>query len=55
MLSFFFYQKKKKMLSLSMVNVGKYDNFILLSLYQIFIFMPLKLSICLSFDKNILN
>ena len=40
---------------LSVVNVDKYDHFILLSLYNIFIFMQLLSSICHYFYKNILN
>ena len=42
-------------LLLFIVNIGKYDHFILLSLYNIFIFMQLSLSICYCFYKNILN
>ena len=41
--------------SLSIVNVGRYDYFILLSSYNLFIFMQLSLSICHYFYKNILN
>ena len=45
-------------LSLSIVNVGKCDNFILISLYiyiYIYIFMQFPLSISHCFYKNVLN
>ena len=42
-------------LSLSIINVCRCYHFTLLSLYNIFIFMQLSLSICHCFYKNILN
>ena len=57
--SFFFFNHYKIVhyqLSLFIFNVGKCDHIILLSLYNVFIFMWLSLSICLFFfNKNILN
>ena len=35
--------------------MGKYDHFILLNLYNIFIFMQLSLSVCHCFYKDIFN
>ena len=50
-----FHIKRKKKLSLFIVDVGKCDYFVLLSLYNIFIFMKLSLFICHCFYKNSLN